>query len=95
VHIRFTNTYGPKVDWRAFQVSLKQSGKALEPRNAKSEGTTMTLPAGRGGTRSRPTGFIVWLEYETSNLASDETTLEIDTPEGQQVVASFDLSRLR
>jgi len=95
VHIRFTSTYGPGGDWRAFQISLKQGGKTLEPRNVKSENTNMSLPAGRGGSRSHQTGFIVWLEYETSNLASDETTVEIDTPDGQQVVASFDLSRLR
>lgn len=95
VYVRFTSTYSSRTDWRAFQISLKQSGKTLEPGNVRYEGTRVVFPAGKGGSNSRLTGFIVWLEYEISNLASEEATAEIDSPDGQQVLASFDLSRLR
>lgn len=95
VHIRYTSTYGPSRSWSDFQVKVRQSGKTLESRTEKYEGTSIKFGGGRGGGGSRPTGFIVWQEYETSSLTSDEATVEIDTPDGQHVVASFDLSRLR
>ncbi len=51
---------------------------------------------GTGGRGSaRPTGFIVWLEYDAFNLVSTDAAVETDTPDGQHVVATFDLSRLR
>lgn len=103
VHIRYTATYGPGFPyspkqvhgWKDFQVRLTQNGKSLESRSVRYEGTRIGTGGGKGGGGSRPTGFIVWLEYDASNLASTEAIVEIDTPDGQHVVASFDLSRLR
>ena len=107
VHIRYTSTYGPgaapstskttELTGRRgeFQVRLIQRGTAVEAKNVKHEGTWMSVGGGKGGGGSRATGFIVWQEYDASNLTSDEATVEIDTPDGQHVVASFDLSRLR
>ena len=101
VYVRYTSTYGPgfpyspnKVPGRTgtckdFQVRLTLKGVTLESRSVKYEGT-------RIGTRgSRPTGFIVWQEYDASNPTCTDATVEIDTPDGQHVVASFDLSRFR
>lgn len=58
------------------------------------EGTRMGTGGGQGAG-SRATGFIIWQEYDASNPISTEATVEIDTADGQHVVASFDLASLR
>ena len=106
VYVRYTPTYGPgfpyspnKVPgqtgtWKDFQVRLTLNGETLECRSVRYEGTRMGTGGGKGGG-SRSTGFIVWQEYDASNSTSTDATVEVDTPDGQRVVASFDLSRLR
>ncbi len=106
VYVRYTSTYGPgfpyspnKVPghtgtWKDFQVRLALNGETLESQSARYEGTRMGTGGGKGGG-SRPTGFIVWQEYDASNPTFTDATVEIDTPDGQHVVASLDLSRLR
>jgi hypothetical protein len=106
VYVRYTSTYGPgfpyspnKVPgqtgtWKDFQVRLKLNGETRESRSVRYEGTRMGTGGGKGGG-SRPTGFIVWQEYDASNSSSTDATVEVDTPDGQDVVAPFDLSRLR
>jgi hypothetical protein len=42
-----------------------------------------------------PTGWLVWLEYEARDVASDDAEVDVFTTDGQHVVADFDLSRLR
>jgi hypothetical protein len=107
VHVRYTATYGPGFPyspkqvpgqtgtWKDFQVWLTQDGKSLESRSVRYEGTRIGTGGGKSGGGSRPTGFIVWLEYEASNLASTDAAVKTDTPDGQHVVATFDLSRVR
>jgi hypothetical protein len=107
VYVRYTSTYGPgfpyssnKVPgqtgtWKDFQVRLTVNGKTLESRSVRYEGTRMGTGGGKSGGGSRPTGFIVWQEYDAFNPNSTDATVEIDTPDGQHVVVSFDLSRLR
>jgi hypothetical protein len=106
VYVRYTSTYGRgfpyspnKVPgqtgtWKDFQVRLTLNGKTLESRSVRYEGTRMGTGGGKSGG-SRPTGFIVWQEYDATNPTSTDATVEIDTPDGQHVVASFDLARLR
>ena len=106
IYVRYTSTYGPgfpyspnKVPgntgtWKDFQVRLTLNGETPESRSVRYEGTHMGTGGGKGGG-SRPTGFIVWEEYDASNSTSTDATVEVDTPDGQHVVASFDLSRLR
>jgi hypothetical protein len=102
VHIRYTATYGPGFpyspkqpdSWSDFRVRLTQDAKLIEPRSVKYEATRIGTGGGKGDG-SRPTGFIVWQEYDASNLSSADVAVEIDTPDGQQVTATFDLSRLR
>jgi hypothetical protein len=105
VYVRYTATYGPgfpyspnKVPgptgtWKDFQVRLTLNGKLVESRSLRYEGTRMGTGGKGGGSRS--TGFIVWQEYPVPNPTSTDATVEVDTPDGQHVVASFDLSRLR
>lgn len=50
------------------------------------------------GSRNRgryPTGWLVWLEYDAKDVASDDAEVEVITTDGQHVVVPFDLSRLR
>ena len=102
VYVRYTSTYGPGFPyspvrtsgWKDFQVRLTLNGKTLESRSVRYEGTLMGTGGGKGAG-SRPTGFIVWQEYPAPNPTSTDATVEVDTPDGQHVVASFDLSRLR
>jgi hypothetical protein len=42
-----------------------------------------------------PTGWLVWLVYDASDVASDNATVEVITTDGQHVSVPFDLSRLR
>ena len=101
VHVNYTNTYGPGFPsssdrvpgqtgtWKDFQARLSQKENTIEPRNVSYEGT-------RIGTRgSRPTGFIIWLAYDAAQLTASDASVEVDTPDGQHLTATFDLSRLR
>ena len=40
------------------------------------------------------TGWLVWLEYDAKDVASDDAEVEVITTDGQDVVVPFDLSRL-
>jgi hypothetical protein len=42
-----------------------------------------------------PTGWLVWLAYDATDIASDDATVEVITTDGQHVSVPFDLSRLR
>lgn len=104
VHMRYTSSYGPgkmnegstHSDRREdFHVKLIQDGKTTDCRSSRYEGTHISFGGGKGGGGSRPTGFIIWQEYAPANLESSEATVEIDTPDGQHISATFDLSRLR
>ena len=106
VYVRYTSTYGPGFPyspnnvpgqtgtWKDFQVRLTLNGETLESRSVRYEGTRVGTSGGKGGG-SRATGFSIWQEYDASNSTSTDATVEIDTPDGQHVVASFDLSHLR
>jgi hypothetical protein len=48
--------------------------------------------SGRG---SCLTGWLVWLEYDSRDVASDDSQVEVFTTDGQHVVVPFDLSLLR
>jgi len=66
-------------------------GKSLKTRSVRYEGTLM----GTGYGDAIPTGFIVRQKYDVPDATSTDATIEVDTPDGQHVVAAFDLSSLR
>lgn len=41
------------------------------------------------------TGWLVWLEYDARDVASDDSQVEVFTTDGQHVTIPFDLSQLR
>jgi hypothetical protein len=105
VHVSYTSTYGPgfpyssdKVPgqtgtWKDFQARLSQKENTIEPRNVSYEGTRIGT-SGKGGG-SQPTGFIIWLVYDAAQLTPSDASVDVDTPDGQHLTATFDLSRLR
>ncbi len=107
IRIEFTATYGypqavasandvakeqgislqPQDFWKDFSFGLSQDGKWIEPR---AEGAEVVYDRGEGGLG----GAVVWLEFGAHDVASTEAFVEVETPDGQDVVATFDLSRL-
>ncbi len=107
VRIEFTATYGypqavasandvakeqgislqPEDFWKDFCLGLSQDGKWVEPRAQRAE---VVYDRGEGGLG----GAVVWLEFDAHDVASTEASVEVETPDGQHVVATFDLSRL-
>lgn len=55
-------------------------------------GPAYAYGSGNGGYY--PTGWLVWLEYDAKDVASDDAQVEVITTDGQDVVVPFDLSRL-
>ena len=74
--------------WRDFCLGLSQNNKWIEPRNERAEAVYDRGEGGLGGT-------VIWLEFDAHDVVSDEITVEVETPDGQHIVAGFDLSQLR
>jgi hypothetical protein len=72
--------------WRDFQFELHQEKETIKPRSVK--GTPIYDDGGY-------LGAVVDLEYDARELKSEETAFEVVTPDGQQVIAEFNLSTLR
>ncbi len=72
--------------WRDFQFELHQEKETIKPRSAK--GTPIYDDGGY-------LGAVVDLEYDAKEVKSEETVFEVITPDGQNVIAKFDLSKLR
>jgi hypothetical protein len=82
----------PENFWQNFQFNVKQNGKTIPSRSIREKSinssATKGAPAALDGAR-------VWLEFDAKNVASDETIVEVVTPEAKMVSASFDLKKLR
>ena len=82
----------PENFWQKFQFNLKQNGKTIPSRGISNQ------PIYSTATNTAPavlTGENVWLEYDVKDVASDLTTMEVVTPEGKVIKATFDLKKLR
>src|ERR1700676_1841036 len=82
----------PENFWQNFQFNLKQNGKTIPSRGISNQ------PIHSTATNNAPaalTGENVWLEYDVNDVASDLTTLEVVTPQGKAIKATFDLKKLR
>ncbi len=95
VHVEYTPTYGhgTRGSWKDFQVQLSQQGETLEAKSVRYE--SVHVGTGGKGGGSWLTGFLIRLEYDAHDLVSDDATVAVDTPDGQHVVATFDLVKLR
>jgi hypothetical protein len=101
VEIDLTESYGPLLPsiskgarlrsgdfWRDFNIRLVQD-KEIHARTI--HGTPIYLE----GDGSILKGAEVDLEYDAAKIKSDDATVEVLTPDGQDVKASFDLGALR
>jgi hypothetical protein len=78
--------------WRAFKFQFSQGKTIIRPRSL-SGAPTYAPATGDGG--STLNGATVWLEFNARDLASEDATVEVVTPEDQHIVATFDLAQLR
>jgi hypothetical protein len=78
----------PQDFWKDFSLDLSQDGRRIEPLGERAE---VLYNRGEGGLG----GAVVWLEFDARDVASTEASVEVETPGGQHIVASFDLSSLR
>lgn len=101
VEIDLTDSYGPLLPsissgarlrsgdfWRDFKIQLLQ-GKEIHPR------TIHGRPIYLEGYGSSLRGAEVDLEFDAAKIKSDDATVEVITPDGQDLKADFDLGTLR
>jgi hypothetical protein len=101
VEIDLTESYGPLLSstngvahlrspdfWRDFKIRLVQD-KEIHAR------TVAGHPIYLEGDGSILSGAEVDLEYDAAKIKSDDATVEVITPDGQDVKADFDLATLR
>jgi hypothetical protein len=82
----------PENFWQNFQFNVKQNGKIIPSRSIHKK------PIDSSATKGTPAaldGANVWLEFEAKDVASDETIVEVVTPDAKTVSAAFDLKKLR
>lgn len=75
--------------WQGFQVQLWQKDKLIEPLEIPG------IPVFRGYTNEGVSyGFDVVLHYDGDDISNDDAQVVVLTPDGQRVVAEFDLAKL-
>jgi len=82
----------PENFWQNFRFALKQHGKVIPTRSIHNK------PVHSAPTPDSPgvlDGANVWLEYDAKDIASDDTSIEVVTPESSTISAVFDLKKLR
>lgn len=82
----------PEEFWRNFRFDLKQGGRVVAPRSIHSD-PIYSMPA--KGRRSVLDGAKVLLVYNARDVASEEVTIEVRTPESKTITFVFDLKKLR
>jgi hypothetical protein len=82
----------PENFWQNFRFATKQHGKIIGTRFIRNQ------PIFSTPTKDTPSvldGATVWLEYDAKDVASEETLVEVTTPESKTISATFDLKKLR
>jgi hypothetical protein len=82
----------PEDFWQNFQFHLKQNGKSIASRSISNLPVHSTATSNAAAILD---GENVWLEFDAKDVASDLTVVEVVTPEGKTIKASFDLKKLR
>jgi hypothetical protein len=82
----------PENFWQNFRFETKQHDKTIATRFIRNK------PIYSAPTRDTPAvldGATVWLEYDAKDVASDETVVEVTTPDSKKTTVTFDLKKLR
>lgn len=105
VEIVLTESYGPMLPsmsggtrlrsgdfWRDFKIRLIQ-GKEIHARTI--HGNPVYVAGGTDSSGAALAGANVDLEYDAAKIKSDDATVEVITPDGQDVKADFNIAALR
>ncbi len=87
-----TTALQPENFWQNFRFETKQHGKTIPTRFIHNKPIYSTPTKDTPGVLD---GATVWLEYDAKDVASDETVVEVTTPESKTINATFDLKKLR
>jgi hypothetical protein len=82
----------PENFWQNFRFATKQRGQTIPTRFIRNK------PIYSTPTKDTPSvldGATVWLEYDAKDVASEETVVEVTTPDSKTISATFDLKKLR
>jgi len=82
----------PESFWQNFRFETKQHDKTIATRFIRNK------PIYSAPTKDTPAvldGATVWLEYDAKDVASDETVVEVTTPDSKKTNVTFDLKKLR
>jgi len=82
----------PENFWQNFRFETKQHGKTIATRVIRNK------PIYSTPTKDTPAvldGATIWLEYDAKDVASDDTAVEVTTPDSKTINATFDLKKLR
>ena len=82
----------PENFWQKFQFSVKQNGKDIP---SKSIHNTPIYSMAAKGTPSALDGASVTIEFDAKDMASQETDVQVTTPDGKIISTTFDLKKLR
>ena len=82
----------PENFWRSFRFELKQRGRVVVPRSIHST-PIYSMPA--KGESSVLDGANVLLVFNAKDVASEQATIEVRTPESKTITVVFDLKKLR
>jgi hypothetical protein len=86
------STLRPENFWQSFQFYFKQNGKNIPSKALHDKPIYSTATK---GTPSVLDGATVWLEFDAKDVGAQETTIEVVTPDGRSISATFDLKKLR
>ena len=82
----------PENFWQNFRFAAKQHGKTIPTR------LIHNAPIYSTPTKDTPAvldGATVWLEYDAKDVVSEETVVEVTTPDSKTITTTFDLKTLR
>jgi hypothetical protein len=82
----------PENFWQSFQFYFKQNGKNIPSKALHNR------PIYSTATKDAPAvldGAAVLIEFDAKDTASQETVIEVATPDGKTISATFDLKKLR
>ena len=82
----------PENFWQNFKFNVKQNGKIIPPRSIRKESVDSSATKGAPAALD---GANLWLDFDAKDVASDETIVEVVTPEAKTISATFDLKKLR
>jgi hypothetical protein len=68
----------PENFWQNFQFIVKQNGKTIPSRSIRKNSIDTSATKGAPAALD---GANVWLEFDVKDVASDETTVEVVTPQ--------------